>query len=77
MESNLKKENVAVDCKYLNEPLWDRTTTAKFLNYSVGTIAVWDCTKRYDLKPIKIGRSVRYSPAYIREFAAGEFLIPG
>lgn len=42
------------------EPLIDRKTAAKYLGVSPGTLAVWDCTKRYDLKPIKIGRSVRY-----------------
>ena len=42
------------------EPLLDRKTAAKYLSVSPGTLAVWDCTKRYDLKPIKVGRAVRY-----------------
>lgn len=25
-----------------------------------GTLAVWDCTGRYNLQPIKVGRHVRY-----------------
>lgn len=62
--------------KGLPEPLWTREQAAKYLNYSPGTLAVWDSTKRYDLKPMKIGRSVRYSPRYIREFAARHFLMP-
>ena len=41
------------------EPLLDRKSAARYLNVAPGTLAVWDCTKRYDLKPIKIGRSVR------------------
>lgn len=42
------------------EPLLDRKSAARYLSVSPGTLAVWDCTRRYDLKPIKIGRSVRY-----------------
>ena len=42
------------------EPLWDRKTAAKYLGITPGTLAVWDCTKRYDLKPLKVGRAVRY-----------------
>ncbi|MEJ7659597.1 MAG: helix-turn-helix domain-containing protein [Hymenobacter sp.] len=44
----------------MTEPLLDRKTAAKYLSVSPGTLAVWDCTKRYDLKPIKVGRAVRY-----------------
>ena len=45
------------------EPLLDRKTAARYLAISPGTLAVWDCTKRYDLKPIKVGRAVRYRPS--------------
>lgn len=38
-----------------NEPLIDRKTAARFLNMKPETLAVWDCTKRYDLKPLRIG----------------------
>lgn len=51
-----------------NEPLLDRKTAAKYLSVSPGTLAVWDCTKRYDLKPIKIGRAVRYRRADLDKF---------
>ncbi|REJ81685.1 MAG: DNA-binding protein [Bacteroidetes bacterium] len=40
--------------------LLDRKSAAKYLCVSPGTLAVWDCTKRYDLRPIKVGRAVRY-----------------
>lgn len=50
------------------EPLLDRKTAAKYLNVSPGTLAVWDCTKRYDLKPIKVGRAVRYRRADLDAF---------
>lgn len=51
-----------------NESLLDRKTAAKYLNLSPGTLAVWDCTKRYDLSPIKIGRAVRYRKADLDKF---------
>lgn len=50
------------------EVLIDRKTAAKYLGVSPGTLAVWDCTKRYNLKPLKIGRAVRYRKAYLDEF---------
>jgi len=34
------------------------------------TLAVWRCTKRYDLPHIKIGRSVRYDARSIEKFLA-------
>lgn len=50
------------------EPLLDRKTAAKYLQVSPGTLAVWDCTKRYDLKPLKVGRSVRYRKSDLDHF---------
>lgn len=40
-----------------DEPLLDRKSAARFLNIKPNTLAVWDCTKRYDLHPIKIGKT--------------------
>ncbi|MGX5858299.1 helix-turn-helix domain-containing protein [Dyadobacter jiangsuensis] len=42
------------------DQLLDRKAAAQYLRISPGTLAVWDCTKRYDLRPLKVGRSVRY-----------------
>jgi len=52
----------------INDPLLNRHQAAKYINYSYGTLAVWDCTKRYDLKPIRIGRSVRYRKSNLDDF---------
>ena len=54
------------------EPLMDRKTAARYLAVSPGTMAVWDCIKRYDLKPIKIGRSVRYRREHLDAFLNGQ-----
>lgn len=53
-------------------PLLNRKEAAKYLNVSPGTLAVWDCTKRYDLKPLKIGRAVRYRLADLNQFLADQ-----
>lgn len=50
------------------ESLLNRKSAAKYLCVSPATLAVWDCTKRYDLKPLKIGRSVRYRKIYLDQF---------
>jgi len=52
--------------------LMDRKTAAKYLGISPNTMAVWDCTKRYDLKPLKVGRSVRYRKSELDAFLARE-----
>ena len=51
-----------------HEPLLDRKTAARYLGIAPGTMAVWDCTKRYDLKPIKVGRAVRYRRSDLDKF---------
>lgn len=48
--------------------LLDRKSAAKYLCVAPGTLAVWDCTKRYDLKPRKIGRAVRYRRSDLDKF---------
>lgn len=42
------------------EKLLSRQETAKFLGVTEGTLAVWACTKRYELAYIKVGRLVKY-----------------
>lgn len=52
----------------LHEPLLDRKAAARLLRVSPGTLAVWDCTRRYDLRPIKVGSRVRYSRENLMRF---------
>ena len=55
--------------KPFKEYLMDRKTAAKYLGgFSPGTLAVWASTKRYDLKPIKIGRTIRYDRRILDKF---------
>lgn len=50
------------------EPLLNREQAAAYLNITIGTLAVWDCTKRYNLEPIKIGNRVRYRRSSLDRF---------
>ena len=51
----------------------DPPAAAKFLGgttpLSVGTLAVWRSTKKYNLPYVKIGRYVRYRKSDLRKFA--------
>ena len=55
-----------------DDELLDRIAAAKYLGgnkpLNPGTLAVWDCTKRHDLKPVKVGRSVRYKKSELDNF---------
>jgi predicted DNA-binding transcriptional regulator AlpA len=52
-----------------SDPLLDRKAAAKYLGLTnPHTLAVWDCTKRYDLQPIKVGRAVRYRQSSLDNF---------
>lgn len=50
------------------EPLLNRKEAARYLRTSPGTLAVWDCTKRYNLRPLKVGRAVRYRKTDLDKF---------
>lgn len=46
-----------------------RKDAAKYLGFAPSSLAVWACTKKYDLKPVKIGRrSVRYRKSVLDAF---------
>ena len=52
------------------DELLDRVAAAKYLGgLKPATLAVWDCTKRYDLQPVKIGKKlVRYRRSVLDKF---------
>lgn len=51
-----------------SDVLMDRKSAARYICFKPQTLAAWDCTKRYDLKPLKIGRSVRYRKSELDRF---------
>ena len=52
------------------DPLLDRKEAARYLGLkNPNTLAVWDCTRRYDLKPIRVGTKViRYRKSVLDAF---------
>ena len=52
----------------IRDILINRKEAAEIIGVSPTTLAVWDCTKRYDLNPIKIGKLVRYRRSRIEQF---------
>lgn len=63
-----ENEEDMCNCKIDIEPLMTREEAARYLQSTIGTLAFWDCTKRHDLRPIKIGRSVRYRRSDLDSF---------
>jgi len=41
--------------------LLDPEATAEFLGMSAGTLAVWRCTRRYDLPYVRVGAKIMYA----------------
>ncbi len=52
------------------DQLLDPVAAAEFLGgtkpFNVGTLAVWRCTKKYNIPYLKIGREVRYRKSDLR-----------
>lgn len=48
--------------------LLDPTQTAGRLGVKESTLAVWRCTKRYDLPYVKVGRLIRYRTSDVEAF---------
>ncbi|AIL66008.1 Helix-turn-helix domain protein [Rickettsiales bacterium Ac37b] len=50
------------------EKLLTRKEAAEFLGIAENTLAVWACTKRYDLPMVKIGKLIRYKLSDLIKF---------
>jgi len=48
--------------------LIDDKKTSEILNTSIGTLAVWRCTERYNLPFVKVGRKVMYKLSDVHKF---------
>ena len=51
-----------------DERLLTRIEVAEILGIKPDTLAIWSCTKRYDLPYIKVGRYVRYRYSDVEKF---------
>lgn len=53
-----------------------RAEAAEYLGVKPGTLEVWATNQRYDLKYIKVGRSVRYRIADLEAFIESRTVAP-
>lgn len=58
------------------DPLLTPEETAGLLGVAPGTLAVWRATRRYALKFVKVGRSVRYRRADVDAFIVARTVEP-
>lgn len=52
----------------LDSDLMSRKEAAIYLGVSERTLAIWACTKRYNLPYVKMGRHVKYRKSVLDEF---------
>ncbi len=65
--AKVENENLALPDDHVK--LLTRKEAAEYIGMSPGTLAVWASTKRYDLKPIKVGtKAVRYFRSELDKF---------
>jgi len=53
------------------DPVLTPVEAADYLKMSPTTLAIWRCTKRYDLPYHKVGRKVRYRQSDLDAFLTG------
>ncbi|MBS2005759.1 MAG: helix-turn-helix domain-containing protein [Cyanobacteria bacterium SZAS TMP-1] len=54
----------------VSSELLSRADAAAYLGVAKQTLAIWACTKRYDLPYVKVGRLVKYRKADLDQFIA-------
>lgn len=57
-----------------NPQFYNRVEAAEYLGVKPHTLDVWACTKRYDLKYIKVGRLVKYKKEHLDEFLSSRLV---
>lgn len=57
-------------------PLLTPAEAASLLGTTPGVLSVWRTTKRYPLRYVKIGRSVRYRLEDVQAFISGRTVYP-
>jgi excisionase family DNA binding protein len=54
----------------MRSELLSRKEAAAYLGVAEQTLAIWKCTKRYDLPYVKIGKLVKYKKSDLDAFIA-------
>jgi len=58
------------------EPLLSRRQAAEYLGVSSNTLAVWACTRQYELPYIRVGRLAKYKRADLDAWLASRTVNP-
>lgn len=71
MQKTISAVSAVIDSQsqqYPKDPLLSPEKAAEYLDVTVQTLAVWRCTKRYDISFIKVGRLVKYRQSALDAF---------
>lgn len=65
--------NNKIDYIPINKPFISPKELSKYINISVGTLAVWRTNRTYDLPYVKIGGRIMYPAQQVNEWLAIRF----
>lgn len=61
---------IPLGAAFMRFELLSRKEAAAYLGVAEQTLAIWKCTKRYDLPYVKIGKLVKYKKSDLDAFIA-------
>ena len=61
---------IPLGAAFMRSELLSRKEAAAYLGVAEQTLAIWKCTKRYDLPYVKIGKLVKYKKSDLDAFIA-------
>ena len=61
---------IPLGAAFMRSELLSRKEAAVYLGVAEQTLAIWKCTKRYDLPYVKIGKLVKYKKSDLDAFIA-------
>lgn len=61
---------IPLGAAFMRSELLSRREAAAYLGVAEQTLAIWKCTKRYDLPYVKIGKLVKYKKSDLDSFIA-------
>ena len=63
-------KEIPLGAAFMRSELLSRKEAAAYLGVAEQTLAIWKCTKRYDLPYVKIGKLVKYKKSDLDAFIA-------
>ncbi|MBS1992704.1 MAG: helix-turn-helix domain-containing protein [Cyanobacteria bacterium SZAS LIN-3] len=64
------KQEIGFGAASVHSELLSRAEAAAYLGVAKQTLAIWKCTKRYNLPFIKIGKLIKYKRSDLDQFIA-------